>query len=224
MELIPYSTTVLLQGLVFGIMIAAPVGALGMLCVWLTVNRGFARGITCGLGAACGDVLYVAIVLGGLFYITDWLARNMGWVEWVGAVMLCTIGLALLIAPALIPQQKSCADNEKEDLEPSTGKTLKTLGAGFALALANPGTLISVPVLLASTNLTEIVRHGWVSACGLVIAIFCGALIAYGAVCGLAHQFHGVSPLVRARLRTGLAALILLYGIGWVLYLSIIAS
>ena len=46
------------QGILVGLSIAAPVGAIGLLCIQRTLRYGMLTGFVSGLGAATADVLY----------------------------------------------------------------------------------------------------------------------------------------------------------------------
>lgn len=56
----------LLAGLLVGFSIAAPVGPTGLLCIRRTLAAGMRVGVCTGLGAATVNVVYGALILGGL--------------------------------------------------------------------------------------------------------------------------------------------------------------
>lgn len=49
---------ILLQGIVLGFSIAAPVGPIGVLCIQRTLSKGKLSGLVSGLGAATADAVY----------------------------------------------------------------------------------------------------------------------------------------------------------------------
>jgi threonine/homoserine/homoserine lactone efflux protein len=55
------SFTVFLQAAVIGVLIAAPVGPIGLLTMQRTLDRGLAAGLVTGLGAAAADAVYGAV-------------------------------------------------------------------------------------------------------------------------------------------------------------------
>ena len=47
-------------GMIIGILVSAPMGPIGMLCIQRTLSKGRWHGFVSGLGAALSDVLYAA--------------------------------------------------------------------------------------------------------------------------------------------------------------------
>ena len=50
-----------IKGFIIGVLVSAPMGPVGMLCIQRTLSRGRWHGFVSGLGAALSDVLYAAI-------------------------------------------------------------------------------------------------------------------------------------------------------------------
>ena len=46
------------KGIVIGVLVSAPMGPIGMLCIQRTLNKGRWHGFVTGLGAALSDVIY----------------------------------------------------------------------------------------------------------------------------------------------------------------------
>ena len=49
------------KGIVIGVLVSAPMGPIGMLCIQRTLNKGRWHGFVTGLGAALSDVIYTAL-------------------------------------------------------------------------------------------------------------------------------------------------------------------
>src|ERR1700693_4676619 len=54
------------RGLVLGLMIAAPVGPVGLLCIRRTIQKGLPAGFATGLGAALADTIFGAVAALGV--------------------------------------------------------------------------------------------------------------------------------------------------------------
>ena len=52
---------IIINGFIFGLVLAAPVGPVGVLCVQRTLSEGRMHGLLSGLGAAVADAIYGAI-------------------------------------------------------------------------------------------------------------------------------------------------------------------
>ena len=53
------------KGIIIGVLVSAPMGPIGMLCIQRTLNKGRWHGFVTGLGAALSDVIYAALNLSG---------------------------------------------------------------------------------------------------------------------------------------------------------------
>ena len=49
------------KGLIIGILVSAPMGPVGMLCIQRTLNKGRWHGFITGLGATLSDITYAAL-------------------------------------------------------------------------------------------------------------------------------------------------------------------
>ena len=54
------------KGIVIGVLVSAPMGPIGMLCIQRTLNKGRWHGFVTGLGAALSDVIYAALTCLGM--------------------------------------------------------------------------------------------------------------------------------------------------------------
>src|SRR5260370_37463252 len=71
-----------LKGIMVGIVIAVPVGPVGVVCVRRTIFEGKLAGFVSGLGAATADAVFGIIAGFGLTVVSDWL---LGYQEWLWA-------------------------------------------------------------------------------------------------------------------------------------------
>ena len=62
-----------LKGIVVGVVIAVPVGPVGVLCVHRSILEGKLAGFVSGLGAATADAIFGIIAAFGLTFVADWL-------------------------------------------------------------------------------------------------------------------------------------------------------
>jgi len=56
-----------------GVLIAAPIGPVSILCIKYSLEQGFKAGFTVGIGAASGDILYAILAGIGIDIISDYL-------------------------------------------------------------------------------------------------------------------------------------------------------
>jgi len=155
-----------LRGLAIGLSIAAPVGPIGVLCIRRTLADGRAIGFASGLGAATADGFYGAVAAFGLSLVTNALVNQRLWLQAVGGIFLCYLGVRTWLA---VPAAASG--------EAAGGRGLTTAWAStFALTLTNPATIISFAAIFAGLGLGRNVR-GYGAASLMVLGVFLGSAL-----------------------------------------------
>ena len=156
--------SVFLRGLVIGFGIAAPVGPIGILCIRRTMADGRAVGFAAGLGAATADALYGAVAAFGLTLVSNALVGQRVWLQAVGGVFLCYLGIRTwLAAPA--------ATEKTARRGPGLVSAWATT---FALTVTNPTTILSFAAIFAGLGLGG-GAGGYGSASIMVAGVFFGS-------------------------------------------------
>ncbi|MBA3533474.1 MAG: LysE family transporter [Ardenticatenales bacterium] len=161
----PVPLSLLLQGLLLGFSIAAPVGPIGVLCIRRTLAGGRLMGLLSGLGAATADALYGCIAAFGLTFIFDFLAQYQSGLRLVGGLFLCYLGITTFRSR---PAEVAAAARS----EGFVGVYLSTL----FLTLTNPLTILSFVGLFAGLGLAETVGD-YGAAALLVLGVFLGSAL-----------------------------------------------
>src|SRR5689334_12291137 len=126
------------RGLAIGFAIAAPVGAIGLLCIRSTLADGRLVGFVSGLGAATADAFYGAVAALGLTSVSTAIVAHQDVVRLIGGLFLCYLGVrTALAAPAA------------ETRSSSTGGLASAYGSTLALTLTNPTTILSFAAVFA---------------------------------------------------------------------------
>jgi threonine/homoserine/homoserine lactone efflux protein len=159
------SLRIVLQGLVLGFSIAAPVGPIGILCIRRTLERGFKSGVVSGLGAASADAIYGTIAAAGLTLIADFLAGQKRWLGILGAVFLFYLGIKTFLS-------KPSEPSEKSDSKSLGGDYFSTL----LLTLSNPMTIFSFIAIFGGFSAQSNTAFRF-SAFLLVLGVFCGSAL-----------------------------------------------
>ncbi|MDO8964588.1 MAG: LysE family transporter [Coriobacteriia bacterium] len=155
---------VFVRALGIGFMVAAPVGAISVLCIQRTLARGRSSGYATGAGVATADALYAAIAAFGLTAITGALVQAAPWVRLIGGIALVYLGVrAMLSRPG--------GGAEAED---SSSHGVQYSSA-VALTLANPQTIVTFAAVFASIGLT-VAGGGWSAPVLTVAGVFCGSM------------------------------------------------
>ena len=153
----------LLRGFIIGLVLAAPVGPVGVLCVQRALSEGRLHGLLSGLGAAVGDAIYGAVAAFGVVAVSRWLESHFMEVRIVGGVVL----LLLATKSALTrPRPPSAKISDRVHTESLTQDFFSAL----ALTVTNPITLVAFAGIMAT--LGDTTQNG---ATALVAGVFLGS-------------------------------------------------
>jgi arginine exporter protein ArgO len=202
---------VLYRGLILGLVIAAPVGPIGLLCIRRTLQKGMVIGLATGLGAACTDALFGAVAVFGVSAILGFIHQHEASIRIIGGlIVLATAWHTWFDHPK--PAQQPEFVTKVLDLEPN-GKS-KLMGAvramlsGLIITMTNPltlfGTLAVVATFGAVTKKLE--------ASVLISGIFVGSALWWfmlsGGIGSFRHHFTENRLVIVNRITAvGLAAL-----------------
>lgn len=85
----------LIKGIVIGIIISAPLGPVGALCLRETIYSGRKQGLLTGVGAMLSDVLYGCLVFLGVELVWDLVLRYDAPLRIVGGIIILVFSLIL---------------------------------------------------------------------------------------------------------------------------------
>ncbi len=163
------------RGLVLGLMISAPVGPIGLLCIRRTIQRGLIVGFATGLGAASADTIFATVAALGVSAILEFMKHYDSGIRIIGGgIMLVGAWHAWHDKPEPPPQllplaQKVVGMTKDETLMGSVRAFL----SGFAITLTNPVTIVAVLAVIATFgNLQSRVDAGT-----LIGGVFFGAAL-----------------------------------------------
>ncbi len=152
-----------LKGFLIGLMIAVPVGPIGLLCVNRTLSKGRVYGLFSGLGVATADAISAGIVALGLTLVSGFFIDQQMWLRLIGGFFLCYIGIQIF---ATEPSERSASARETNLL----GAYVST----FLLTFSNPLTLLSFVAIYAGWGVEDMTGHYFASAI-LTVGVFCGS-------------------------------------------------
>ena len=164
---VPMSTVLLIdfvKGVIVGIVIALPVGPVGVLCVRRTLFEGPLYGFVSGLGAATADTLFGIIAGFGLTIVRDFLLGYQDWFGAAGGVFLIYVGIKALL-------QEGEAEPEPVEDEALFAAYAST----FALTITNPITILAFAAIFAKVGVSQ--EGGYLDTALLVAGVFCGSLL-----------------------------------------------
>lgn len=134
----------LIRGIAIGVLVSAPMGPVGMLCIQRTLDKGRRAGLFTGVGAALSDLLYCLLTGFGLSFIEDFLERNQSIIQLVGSVVLIAFGIYLFKSNP----SKGLKKPRSEERSPIHRNIL----TGFLFTVSNPLILFLIIGLFARFN------------------------------------------------------------------------
>ena len=170
--------SLLIQGIIIGFSIAAPVGPIGVLCIRRTIANGRIAGLISGLGAATADVVYGCIAAFGLTFISQFLVDQQNLLRLVGGIFLLYLGIKTFLAK----ESEEIIENKEKGLWSAYFST-------FFLTLTNPVTILSFVAIFAGMGIVN-TEGDYVSALMLVLGVFIGSLLWWTLLSGGASFFQ----------------------------------
>ena len=157
----------LLKGIIIGILIAAPIGPINVLCIKRTLDQGRLAGFISGFGAACADTVYGCIAAFGLTAVTNMFLQHQKIFRIVGGIFLVYIGVKTALSA--VPKTSDIANNKKKGVVYNFTTT-------FALTLTNPLTILAFTAIFAAIGLNVGVKSH-IHALVLIMGVFSGSLL-----------------------------------------------
>jgi threonine/homoserine/homoserine lactone efflux protein len=173
--------TLLLKGLIAGLVTAVPVGPVGILCARRTMTHGRQAGFVSGMGAATADAFFGFVAAFGMTFMSEMLSGKQFWLRLVGGAFLLLIGIKTFFEK---PERRGLFSFLRK----------KQRHAGFYastlfLTLTNPMTILSLAALFAALGLAG-ATSGVFSALTLVLGVFLGAVLWWLSFIGVFTLFN----------------------------------
>ena len=84
---------ILWKGFIIGVVVSAPLGPVGVLCIQRTLNKGRWYGFITGLGASLSDIAYALLTGYGMSFVFDYVNKNIFYLQLFGSIMLLAFGI-----------------------------------------------------------------------------------------------------------------------------------
>lgn len=195
----------LIKGITVGFVFGVPAGAIGALTIHRSLAHGFWAGLLTGLGSSAADVLYACVGVFGLTVISDFLVKYETVIALIGGILIAGLGVMIFLKKGT------------SVIEGDGHTNLATcFASSFAIAIANPATVLSFLVAFASFGIGAINLP--IQGAALVTGILLGTGCWWCALAGLSTKFRKrVTQRIYEILNHLLGALMMLFGIGMVL-------
>lgn len=156
-----------LRGLIMGVLMAAPIGAVGVMCVKRALSGAWFRAAAVGLGSATVDTLFGAVAGFGLTIIASFLIAYQTPLGVIGGVIVIGLGAATYRAPVSTTAITGLDSN----------RISQDFAKAFTLSIANPATFLGAVGLFTALGPAdpEVTRQaGLTLVMEFSVAQYCG--------------------------------------------------
>ncbi|MBL9095820.1 MAG: LysE family transporter [Alphaproteobacteria bacterium] len=174
-------------GLVIGLLVAAPIGPVNLICIRRTLSYGQLNGFLAGLGAALGDGLFAIAAGFGVKAVFE-LIEDMGVVlQLAGAGLLIFYGLRVFIY-ATPPEIMRNPDGSIQ--RGSAGDLAAAFASTFALTITNPATMVGFAASFAGLRAIVDFQTSSIATWVLILSVFAGSALWWFVVTAITGIFH----------------------------------
>jgi len=193
-------------GLVIGVLVAAPVGPVNLICINRTFRRGPWQGFLVGIAAALGDALFALAAAGGLSEVAEQLPIDRDNIRIFGGVI--TLGFAWVVWRS--------APHLEDAKSPGHGVWRQSV-ATFTMTVTNPATLTAFVAFFAGSSLKNMgfsTGDELANLTMLVGAVLVGSMLWWLCLChGAARLRHKISDATLVTINHVTAGLLFVFAL-----------
>lgn len=156
-----------LLGVLIGVSVSVPVGAVAVMTAQRAVHHGFAAALAAGAGATAADSLFAVAAAYGVTAISDQIERHGTVLQILGGALLLIYGWRIVRAahPVAVGAGRSGRGG------------INAFASAFALAVTNPGAVLAFAVLFSALGPYAPEEGDHAGALALVAGVALGSLL-----------------------------------------------
>lgn len=159
---------VIYKGIIIGIIVSAPMGPIGILCVQRTLSKGRMHGFVTGMGAMLSDLIYASITLIGMGFVDDLMQTNRALIQFIGSIVIILFGVVIFSTNPLKILQPTSNNYET--------RYYQDFATAFLLTLSNVAIIFLFISLYARFQYSPLDKNWFTFAVGIT-SIGVGALV-----------------------------------------------
>ena len=86
---------ILWKGFIIGVIVSAPLGPVGVLCIQRTLNKGRWYGFVTGIGASLSDIAYALLTGYGMSFVFDYVNKNIFYLQLFGSILAARYSVSI---------------------------------------------------------------------------------------------------------------------------------
>lgn len=194
--------TLLLKGILIGILVSIPLGPIGILVIQRTVNKSRKAGFLSGMGAALSDTLYAIVAGFSLTFIIDFIREYEVTFQAFGALVVLVLGIHIFM-------KNPVTDLRKNKVRGSTH--FQDIISSFLVTVSNPLTVFVFLAVFTSSGVAVNLEKPY-HALIVIPGIFMGATLWWFSLSGIVGLFrHKINLRVLWWINKSAGALIILF-------------
>lgn len=202
MEFIP-NPLIIPIGLLIGVLVAAPVGPVNVLCIQRAVERGFWGGLAAGIGSVLGDGL-IALCAGlGVGAVSGAIEKHRAIIQAIGGLALIAFGWKLYVTTPRV-RMESDADTANASLKDYVWDIPQT----FFLTITNPGAVLGLFAIFGGVS-TFVEVHSTIDVLLMVAAIMAGSMMWWIGLSNFISRYRHLIDAEKLRLVNRIAGAVL---------------
>lgn len=197
-------------GLLIGVLIAAPVGPVNVMCIQRAIERGFWGGVAAGIGSVLGDGLIALFAALGVGAVSGAFVAHRSVIEIVGGLAFIAFGLRLFLT-----KPRVWIPSGGHPHESNLAEFAWDIPQTFFLTITNPGAVLGLFAIFGGVS-TFVEVTSTIDALLMVAAIMAGSLAWWIFLSNLISRYRHMIDASRLYAINRLAG-ILLIGFGGIL-------
>jgi threonine/homoserine/homoserine lactone efflux protein len=191
-------------GILFGLIAAAPIGPVNLICIRRTLQYGSLNGFVSGLGAALGDGVFACVTGFGLTAIAQLISGLSTALQLAGGILLVCFGLYTYIAKP--PKAEKDVPREQ-----GASSLVRAMVSTFALTMTNPATLLGFTAMFTGLGGID---PSFFSAAFMVGGVILGSTLWWLTLTMVVGLLHArIDDRVMRIINHGTGLLVVLFGV-----------